>query len=825
MSVIVVNLNGRALLGECLSSIAAQEHAAAQVILVDNGSTDDSVDFVHHTFPAVQVIEAGRNLGFAAGCNLGARYAAGEFLAFLNNDARADPGWLRAMVDAARADPAIACVGAKILNQEGQAIDFVGTGMTLSGRGFQIDEGMPATLDWYDEPREVLAPCGGAMLIRRDLFWQMGGFDDEFMAYYEDVDLGWRLWLSGYQVWLAPAAVVYHRKHQTGAGFPVEQRYTLSEVNALRMLIKNLDDKNLARALPFALFMGVKRSVEQAGLDRASYGFGAAAQPGPPAGEWAPEARMTRVAAAYLVAIDQIGEELPQLLEARQRVQSTRRVSDQEILARFPMQAGHPIFPWRRYNVVQDQLAKSLGVPPVLQPKHGSRLLIVTHETIGPRMAGPGIRAWEMACALAERFEVLLAAPGEPQRHHDKVRLMGYEPNDPRHTLLRSYLANAGAVLVMGPLLTKLSPLQDLGKPTIVDMYDPFELEKLTHSAGVEERHHAALNGESDSALALQARAGDFYICASERQRDLWLGVLLAHGRVNTLTYAQDPELRALIDVVPSGMSSQLPRRQRNVLKGVHPGIGADDRLLFWNGGLWQWLDPFTLLDALMLVLDSRDDVKLYFAAGRHFDADTVPEMPIYSQVVERCRALGLLDSHVFFGDWIPYDERADYLLETDLGVSMHRATLDSRFASRARLLDCIWAGLPTISTAGDPLSDMLAQHGLGRTVPPERPDLLAEAILDMLADDGLQQRVAERSRGLGDELAWSCAVEPVARFLERVAFAPDALLAARGVKEAWQDRQEMLQRIDELETHLAEIRRGRVMRLLRAVNVALGRE
>lgn len=830
-SAIIVNLNGRALLGECLDSVAAQETAAAQIILVDNGSTDDSVPFVRGAYPQVEVIEAGRNLGFAAGCNLGAHHATGEFLAFLNNDARADPGWLGAMVDAARVDPAVACVAAKILDQAGQVIDFVGTAMTLSGRAFQIDEGLPAAPGWYDRPREVLAPCGAAMLVRRDTFWQVGGFDQEFISYYEDVDLGWRLWLSGYSVVLAPAAVVYHRKHQTGAGFPVEQRYALSEANALRMLIKNLDEENLARVLPFSLFMGVKRSVEQAGLDRASYrlgspaagsaAFGADAE----GGAWQPEARMTRVAASYLVAIDQIGEELPRLLEARQRVQSARKVSDEEIFARFPMQAGHPIFPWRRYNVVQDQLAQSLGVPEALQPRHGTRLLIVTHEAIGPRMAGPGVRAWEMACALAEQFEVLLAAPGEPQRRHDKVRLLGYDPDDPRHARLRSCLANAGAVLVMGPLLTKLPPLQDLGKPTIVDLYDPFELEKLAQSAVVEERYHAALDRESDAALALEARVGDFYLCAGERQRDFWLGVLLAHGRINTLTYAQDPSLRALIDVAPFGMPSHPPQKQRRVLKGVHPGIGADDKLLFWNGGLWQWLDPLTLLDALARVLTVRQDVRLYFAAGRHFDTGAVPEMPVYARTVERCRELGLLDRHVFFGDWIPYDERADYLLEADLGVSLHRDTLESRFASRARLLDCMWAGLPAISTAGDPLSDLLPRRGLGRTVPPGRPDLLAEAILDMLSDDGLRQSVAEQSRGLGDELSWSRAVEPVAHFLERAAFAPDALHAARRSGESWQERRQMQQRIDELEAHLDQIRRGRVMRLLRAVNVARGRE
>jgi GT2 family glycosyltransferase len=138
VSVIIVNLNGRALLGDCLDSVAAQEYPSAQLqsILVDNGSTDDSLPFVRKTFPWVQIVEAGRNLGFAAASNLGARVATGDFLALLNNDARAAPGWLHAMVKAASTNPRIACIASKILDQNGKTIDFVGTAMNLYGRAF-----------------------------------------------------------------------------------------------------------------------------------------------------------------------------------------------------------------------------------------------------------------------------------------------------------------------------------------------------------------------------------------------------------------------------------------------------------------------------------------------------------------------------------------------------------------------------------------------------------------------------------------------------------------------------------------------------------------
>ncbi len=840
-SVIIVNLNGRALLADCLDALAAQDYPRerVEIILVDNGSSDDSVPFVRASYPYVRVIEAGRNLGFAGGNNLGARSATGDYLALINNDARADPRWLRALVEVLEEQPEVACAASKILDQDGQRIDFVGPVMNLYGRSFQIDEGLPAAPGSYDQQRELLAPCGGAMMIRRDVFWQVGGFDEDYVAYFEDLDLGWRLWLYGYKVLFVPDAIVYHRQHQTGAGFPVEQRYTLSEANALRTVIKNYGEENLWRVLPFSLFMAVKRSLDQAGLDRERYALGYPTPGDAQSGAIEPEPRMTRVVASFLVAVDQIADEMPRLLEKRRRIQAARVRSDEEIFARFPMRPDNWLFPWRRYHVVQDQLAKELDVPETLQPQHGSRLLIVTHETIGPRMAGPGIRAWEMACALAESFDVTLAAPGEPSRRHPGLRVVGYETDDPYYPGLDPYVANADVVLAMGPLFAKLPRLRDLSKPAIVDLYDPFELEKLAQSPIVEEQRRLSVDLESVAHLRLEGALGDFFICASERQRDFWLGALLAAGRVNSVTYAQDPTLRALIDVVPFGIPSEPPQAQRPVLKGVHPGIASEDKVLLWNGGLWQWFDPLTLVDALVEVLRVRDDVKLFFAAGRHFDTETVPEMPIYAQTVARCRELGLLDRRVFFGDWIPYDERGAYLLEADLGVSVHRPSLESAFASRTRLLDCVWAGLPVISTAGDPLSDMIATRGLGQTVLPQRPDLLAEALLSALADDGLRARVAENAQTVRDALAWSQVVEPIVAFLERASFAPDALTASRTAAEArrtvvhlerfesrlqyleW-EREQLVQERDALRKHLDGIRQGRVMRLMNAVDARL---
>jgi len=448
-------------------------------------------------------------------------------------------------------------------------------------------------------------------------------------------------------------------------------------------------------------------------------------------------------------------------------------------------------------------------------------LLIVTHEAIGEKMAGPGVRAWEMACALSDRFEVTLAVRGEPSRSYPGLHVVGYDLAGPSYQGLGPCVSSADAVLAVGPLFAMIPALRAPDKPAIVDLYGPFELEMLSRTSSAGDRDSLPADLIGISRVRLEGSLGDFFICASERQRDFYLGALLAAGRINSLTYAQDPTLRALIDVVPFGLPPQPPRKQRAVLKGVHSGIEADDKVLLWNGGIWQWFAPGVLLDALVEVLNVRDDVKLFFAAGEHFDSSAVSDMPVYEQTRAQCRKLGLLDRHVFFGDWIPYDERGDYLLEADIGVSVHSATVESRFAFRTRLIDCVWAGLPVIATGGDSLSELIAERGLGRLVAPDDPRQLAEAILETLADPGIRVRVDRAAAPVRRELAWAKVVEPIAAFLDRATLAPDALQAARVAADA----RRSADRIRALEEHIEAIYRGRVMRLVRAVNAFLGRK
>jgi GT2 family glycosyltransferase/glycosyltransferase involved in cell wall biosynthesis len=809
ISLIIPNYNGRAVLPDCLTSVAALDwpRAALEVILVDNASTDGSPAEAARQLPGLRVLAQPRNLGFAPACNQGARAASGEFIAFLNNDARVPPHWLRALAAAFDgAQAGLACAAAPLVSWDGARVDFVGGALTPHGRAFQIDHGLPYDPARYSQPRELLFACGGAMLIRRDVFLSAGGFDDDFVAYFEDVDLGWRLWLLGYRVVLAPEAVTQHRLHATGRRLDTHRRFAISELNALRMMVKNYDDDNLRRLLPVGLLLAGQRAALHGGLDARDYAF-----PGPLAapagGEASEDGTISKAALGRVAALSQLADELPHWLARRAEIQARRVRTDEDIFRRFPLRLGDPMAPWRRHALVEQAALAAAGAPAYLQPAPERHLLIISHETIGPKMAGPGVRCLEMARALAAHTRVTLAAPGRPEADAPGVALVGYD--DPAG--LEPLINAAGAVLAVGQLVARLPRLRALDRPLIVDWYDPFEIEKLAMAGTVRPEHYRLADQETHLDLHLQARAGDFYLCASERQRDLWLGVLLASGRLNTATAAADPSMRSLLAVVPFGLPAEPPARTRPALKGVVPGIGAEDKVLYWGGGLWQWFDPLTLLDALAQVVAQRPEVKLFFAAGLHFNTQTVPAMPIYTQARERAAGLGLLDRHVFFGDWIPYAERGNYLLEADLGLSLHHAGLESRYAFRTRLLDYIWAGLPMVVTRGDPLAELVEQHGLGQVVPAEDAGAVAGALLALLAQPTLRADLAARFAAMAATLTWDKVVEPVARFLENPRFAPDARRALDELAPAARARQ--------LEESLRAINRGRVMRVLRWID------
>jgi GT2 family glycosyltransferase len=268
VSIVVLNYNTCEHLEACFRSLQQLTYPAdkLELILVDNASTDSSVATMRANFAGVKLIINDKNYGFSQGNNIGAQSARGEFVAFLNPDMRVGQGWLIELVNLLIADPQVAAAGSKILSWDGQTIDFGGGAANFYGYGYQVGFGLDNQAD-FNQVKPTLFACGGAMLIRRQLFLEVGGFDEDFFAYYEDVDLGWRLWVLGYKVLFAPASLTYHHHHGSWGKLDIEKRRVLYERNAFFTMLKNYEEANLSKILPAALLLLLKRIYLAAGID------------------------------------------------------------------------------------------------------------------------------------------------------------------------------------------------------------------------------------------------------------------------------------------------------------------------------------------------------------------------------------------------------------------------------------------------------------------------------------------------------------------------------------------------------------------------------
>ncbi|WP_026370228.1 glycosyltransferase [Kallotenue papyrolyticum] len=833
VSVVVVNFNGRQHLEACFTSLLRQNYPAdrLELILVDNASQDDSLAVMAERFPSVRVLANQRNLGFAPAVNQGAAAARGQYLALLNNDAYADPNWLRCMVEALqRHRPrGVACVGATMLDWHGQRIDFIGGGVNFYGHGDQFYHQLPAEAVTPRE-QEILFACGGAMLVDRQVFLEVGGFDPDYFAYFEDVDFGWRLWLFGHRVLFVPEAVVYHRQHGTSSTMYAHQVRTLLERNALLTIIKNYDDEHLQRVLPAALLLLLQRSLLDAGdaLQRADFDVRQR--------DRRTDASTTVVptlALSYLVAAGDVLQQFPEIWRKRAQIQARRQRADAEILPLLqrPMGTNYlsPV-----YQLTQEVLTEAFGIRGMFQGMRTTRVLIISSDPLYENLAGPGIRAVEMARHLAPTCWVTLAAPEQARVTIPEVTCIAFRRYD--QEMVQHLASQAEVVIVQGFTLSLYPCLQTLHKIVVVDLYDPFHLENLElHTRRAPERAHELTAGDLD-VINDQLRLGDFFICASERQRDFWLGALGSLGRLSPELYQTDPTFRALIDVVPFGIQPEPPTRRQAVLKGVVPGIGAHDRVVLWGGGIWDWLDPLTVIRAMALIARQRDDVKLFFLGAQHPNTADVPRMAMYDRAVALAEELGLLNRVVFFNDrWVPYGERASYLLEADVGVSAHLEHIETRFAFRTRLLDYIWSALPMVVSAGDALADVVVTEGLGRVVPIGDAEAYAQAVLDLLAHDDPRAAYHAAFSAVQQRYTWPQVLQPLIRFCQQPRYAPDKRrhAARRSTAESEARLPSAQRRIDELDAivaqkneHIAYLERlihqlesGRVMRLLRWID------
>ncbi len=385
----------------------------------------------------------------------------------------------------------------------------------------------------------------------------------------------------------------------------------------------------------------------------------------------------------------------------------------------------------------------------------------MTEDVLATTMAGPAIRAWQIAEALAADHEVTLATTS-PICERRSSRFAAESCPPARLEELERW---CDVMIVQGYVLERVPALQRTDRVMVVDLYDPLHFEALELSRGQPEPQRSANVDHLMSVMVRQLARGDFFVCASEKQRDLWLGSLAALGRLNPATYAADPAMRGLIDVVPFGLSETPPEHTRQALKGAVPGIAAGDEVLLWGGGIYDWLDPLTLIRAVDQLRSRRPRVRLYFLGVRHPNPAVEDSRTLVA--ARRLAAdLGVAGTHVFFNEgWVAYDDRQNYLLEADVAVSLHVEHLETAYSFRTRILDYLWAGLPIVATRGDDFAGLIEREGAGVTVPGGDVDAVERALFALLDDPAARTRWAAQSKRLAARYVWPRALGPLVGF------------------------------------------------------------
>jgi glycosyltransferase involved in cell wall biosynthesis len=536
----------------------------------------------------------------------------------------------------------------------------------------------------------------------------------------------------------------------------------LLERNALYTLYKNLDDESLERVFAGSLLLAVRRAVARGDLDSASLDLRVAGD------DSEPTLPISKHTAAGIYAIDQFVENLPKIQQSRERVQSTR-VRQQRDIARLFGEIDQPAYPIDSYLRGYDKIVQSLSV---LSVPDRRRVLVITGDPVGPKMAGPAIRAWNISKLLSDEHDVRLLSMTRAVSLDNTVEVGVISHRRPSSVVDHEKWADV--IIVQGNAIALFPALAKSSKVLVVDVYDPLHLEQLEQGRRLGMRLWNKQISDATETLNQQLELGDFFLCASERQRHFWLGQLAGLGRVNAFNYARDNELDALIAVAPFGIPEADPVHTKPAIRGVVPGIGPDDKVIVWGGGIYDWFDPETLIRAVADIAKRHEDVRVFFMGVKHPNPD-VPEMRAVARSRALADSLGLTGKHVIFNEnWIAYDERQNYLLEADVGVSTHFQHVETTFSFRTRILDYLWTSLPIVTTEGDSFGDLVAEKKLGVVIPERDSKALAAALEKMLYDPKANAAARRNVQIAREDFFWPRALEPLVEFVRHPVQAAD---------------------------------------------------
>ncbi|MBN1298778.1 MAG: glycosyltransferase family 4 protein, partial [Actinobacteria bacterium] len=403
--------------------------------------------------------------------------------------------------------------------------------------------------------------------------------------------------------------------------------------------------------------------------------------------------------------------------------------------------------------------------------KRNSRLLIISHDVVGRQMAGPGIRFYEFAKILSNVADVTLASPNKIDIDTAGFKTLTY--NSENYKVLKRVSELSDMIIIQGHILHYFPFLKHFKGKIIIDLYNPFNLESLEMYRNETLAERLRIDKSNVDIIKFQLAIGDFFICASDKQRSYWLGLLSAMGRVNPFNYDSDNSLRKLIDIVPFGIPSTPPKHTGESIRKLFPSIREEDKLVLWGGGIWNWLDPITAIKAMWEISRSRKDIKLIFVGVKHPDPK-LPKMKKAVEVINLSKELDLFDKIVFFNEWVPYELRQNFLLESSAGLSIHHEKIETEFSYRTRVMDYIWAKVPVITTTGESIAKLVKAENIGEVVKYENTNQLARVIESVATNSSLRDIYIKNIERIIPNFYWENVTKPLVEYCSQPYFASD---------------------------------------------------
>ena len=387
-----------------------------------------------------------------------------------------------------------------------------------------------------------------------------------------------------------------------------------------------------------------------------------------------------------------------------------------------------------------------------------TNVLVVSGEPIGETRAGPAVRALAIADQVSRVSQVRLLSSAVLNRSEHSGYLV-YSRRD-----VRELVAWADVIVFQGYFLTEFPWVVHSRKILVADLYAPFQLEHLLEIGVSHSPKDLKEFAQTVASVNWQLRHGDFFLCASEKQRDFWLGQLAAVGRINPENLSAGSDFRNLIEVAPFGIDAPLDAQvELSLRKQIH--AQPEDKILIWGGGIYEWFDPLNLIRAMAILNNQYPEVKLFFLAVHHPNQN-VTVSPIVGEALSLAEELGLLNKNVYFNQhWVPFQERGRFFADANIGISTHGDHIEARFSFRTRMLDYIWAGLPIVASEGDAFAELIENQTLGKVVEVGNPEAIARAIEELLFTPGLLDASKANIKNVQFEFSWDVTLAPLVAF------------------------------------------------------------